>query len=306
MVIQAYAKINLGLDILGRRPDGYHEIRTVMQQIDLCDTLKLTRIREPGVHFKISNIEEVPTVVPADERNLAYRAAAKIIERCGISEGVQIELEKKIPAAAGMAGGSTDAAAVLVGMDELFELRLGRERLYQLGRELGADVPFCIHGGTALCEGIGEKMTPLPPLPECAFLLIKPDVKVSTKEAYESLDREVLDHPDMEAVLHSIRLQDLTGMAGNLKNVFQPPIIRSCPVVGELISRLNETDALCACMSGSGPTVFAVFEDPAGAKHAAEKFTVYHDFFIAVARPVKSSPAALQSVDDYRKMGRIL
>lgn len=282
MKIRAYAKINIGLDILGRRQDGFHEIRTVMQQIDLYDSLKLERTDRSGIFFSCRGGSDE---VPCDDRNLAWQAARKILDLADPGAGVVIDLVKNIPACAGLAGGSTDAAAVLSGMNTLFELGLKKEELLRLGKELGADVPFCILGGTALCEGIGEIMTALPPIPDCSIVLAKPDRKVSTKEAYESLDRESFSHPDMDQVVSAIRQGKLKDLAKHVGNVFQEPVCRKYPEVAELITGFAQTKALCACMSGSGPTVYAVFQNREEAEKAAEKLMEKRNLFVAVTQP---------------------
>lgn len=256
MRLRAMAKINLGLDILGKREDGYHEIRTVMQTVQMYDTLDMYQKSAAGISLT-TNLPYVPT----DERNLVYRAAKLLMEEFDINDGVTIRLEKSIPVAAGLAGGSSDAAAALVGVNKLFRLGLTQRQLMERAATIGADVPFCVLRGTALAEGIGEKLTKLSPLPKCYILIGKPAVSVSTKQAYESLDREEIVHPDMDSVLQAIAGGDLAGMLPHLGNVFEPGVKRAHPVIRQIEDLMEENGACKALMSGSGPTVFGIFDD---------------------------------------------
>ena len=180
--LKALAKINLGLDVLRRREDGYHEVKMIMQTISLCDELELRRTRQPGIQVR-TNLPYLPT----NENNLVYKAAKLLQDEFGMKEGVSIQLRKKIPVAAGMAGGSSDAAAVLWGMNRMYGFGLSRTALMERGVKLGADVPYCILRGTALAEGIGERLTALPPMPKCYLLIVKPGISVSTRFVYENL-----------------------------------------------------------------------------------------------------------------------
>ena len=179
---KAYAKVNLGLDVIRRREDGYHEVRMIMQTVDICDVLTFTRQERPGIVVTTDKEE-----LPGDESNLIYKAARLVTETCSVREGIKIELQKRIPMAAGMAGGSTDAAAVFHGMNEMFGLGMDEDEMCALGVKIGADIPYCVKGGTALAEGIGEILTPLPPVPQCQVLIAKPSVSVSTRSVYENL-----------------------------------------------------------------------------------------------------------------------
>ena len=256
MRLRAFAKINLGLDVLGKRPDGYHEIRTIMQSIDMYDVIEMEPAPEKGICLT-TNLPYIPT----DDRNLVYQAANLLLKEFEIDEGLRIDLKKKIPVAAGMAGGSSDAAATLVGVNNLFHLGLSMEELMKRGARLGADVPFCVMRGTALAEGIGEKLTRVSPAPECYILIGKPSsVSISTKAAYRILDEQgISDHPDIDGILESIRAGDLEGMARRMGNVFEPVQAGFHPVIGEIRDTMEECGAVKAMMSGSGPTVFGLF-----------------------------------------------
>ncbi len=265
MRLQALAKINLGLDILGKRPDGYHEVRMIMQTISMYDVLEIHPRREPGIQLT-TNLPYIPT----DERNLVYKAANLLMEEFHIQEGLRIHLRKFIPVAAGMAGGSSDAAAAFVGLNRLFHLGLSEEALMERSVKIGADVPYCIMRGTALAEGIGEKLTRLDPVPDCFILIGKPGISVSTKAAYESLDLSHLtNRPDIESLMKAIRENDLLGMAASMGNVFEPGIAARHPVIYQIKEQMMETGALASMMSGSGPTVFGIYDSQSKVKNAA-------------------------------------
>ena len=267
MRLRAMAKINLALDVLGKRPDGYHDVRMIMQTISMYDALDIQIKKEPGIELSTN----LP-YVPADSRNLAYKAADLLMQEFHIKEGLQIHLEKFIPVSAGMAGGSSDAAAVLVGVNNLFRLGLSREELMKRGSTLGADIPYCVMRGTALAEGIGEKLTPLPSVPECFVLVGKPPVSVSTKAAYESLRLDAIDQrPDIDGMIESLKAGDLRGITSRMQNVFQPGISEAHPVIGDIIKLMEENGAMKAIMSGSGPSVFGIYEKRKDASNAAEK-----------------------------------
>ena len=255
--INAPAKINLGLDVIGKRPDGYHDLRMVMQTVSLYDSVTLTATRSPGVRVK-TNLKFLPT----DKGNHAYQAAQMLIEEFGIKEGAFIELQKRIPVAAGLAGGSTDAAAVLEGMNQLFGLGLSQKQLRERGVKIGADVPYCILKGTALAEGIGDVLTPLPRIPDCSILIAKPDVRVSTKFVYThlSLD-EHTRHPQIDAQIEAIRQGSLEKMCALCGNVLEDVTIPAHPQIAALKEEMLEGGAFAAMMSGSGPSVFGVFAD---------------------------------------------
>ena len=251
--IEGKAKINLTLDILGKRPDGYHEVSMIMQSIALHDTLSLEKMRE-GIGLTIN----VPWM-KADESNLVWKAAALVKERCGLKGGVNIRLTKRIPVAAGLAGGSADAAAVLRGMDRLYGLRLSDEELCALGAELGSDIPFCLMGGTMLSTGRGEVLRRLKGMPTAWVVLAKPRVSVSTAWAYQNYDEQGAErHPDNEMVEKKIISQDLKAMAPLLCNVLESVTIKKYEVIERYKQLMMEKGALVSMMSGSGPTVFGL------------------------------------------------
>ena len=252
--IKAYAKINLGLDVIGRLPNGYHQVRMIMQSIGLWD--ELTFRKTPGGILLTCDSQELPL----DKNNLIYRAAALLLEKYGISSGVSIHLQKNIPIAAGMAGGSTDAAAALKGVCRLFGLSLSKERLMELGVSLGADVPYCLMGGTALAEGIGERLTALPPLPDCLILAATPRISVSTKYVYQQLDaQELTAHPDIDGMAAALSAKDLPGVLVRMENVLENVTVPAHPVIRSIKDRMRSLGAAGSIMSGSGPTVFGVF-----------------------------------------------
>lgn len=255
--MRAYAKVNLGLDVLRRREDGYHDVRMVMQNIDLFDKICIKKNAGKGITMR-TNLSFLPT----DGSNLACKAAQLLMDEFGLESAVYIDLYKFIPVAAGMAGGSADAAAVLYGMNKLFELGLSLEELMERGVKLGADIPYCLMGGTVLAEGIGEKLTKLKPFPDCYFVVAKPPFSVSTKFVYENL---ILDshtkHPDIDGILAAIEQGDICGVADRLQNVLESVTAKEYPDIEEIKDRMKECGALNALMSGSGPTVFGIFDD---------------------------------------------
>lgn len=255
--LRAYAKVNLGLDVLRRREDGYHDVRMIMQNINLFDKLTIKKKKEAGINIS-TNLPYLPT----DSNNLVYRAAALLIDEFGIEGGVDIDLYKFIPVAAGMAGGSADAAAALYGMNELFGLKLSIGELMKRGVRLGADIPYCLMGGTVLAEGIGEKLTRLKACPDCYFVVAKPPFPVSTKLVYDKL---VIDgstvHPDIDGIMHAIADGDVGGIASRLLNVLETVTAKEYPDIEGIKDKMRECGALNALMSGSGPTVFGIFDD---------------------------------------------
>lgn len=262
--LRACAKINLGLDVLGRRPDGYHDLRMIMQSIRLFDRISMRQTRAEGIRMKTN----LP-FLPADSGNLAVRGARLLMEEFDIREGLFIDLEKHIPVAAGLAGGSADAAAAMVGVNRLFGLGLSLKELMERASRIGADVPFCLMRGTALAEGIGEKLTPLPAPPACFVLLAKPDAHVSTKYVYTHLDLEQLEtHPRIDRQLQALQEKDLAALAGAMGNVLETVTGSLCPQIGEIKKIMKEHGALGAMMSGSGPTVFGLFAERAEAAGA--------------------------------------
>lgn len=267
MDLKALAKINLGLDVLGRRENGYHDVRMVMQSVYLYDNVRLEAREEPGIELS-SNLYYLPD----DSGNIAYKAAQMMIEEFHLEGGVRITLDKHIPVAAGMAGGSSNAAAVLFGMNRLFGLELTRQELMERGVQLGADVPYCILRGTVLAEGIGEKLTVLPSIPKCAVLIAKPPVSVSTRVVYEALDsKEIVKHPDIDGLIRALEEGSLKHAAACMGNVLEDVTILKYPVIREIKQEMMEAGALNAVMSGSGPTVFGLFENKIKARNAQER-----------------------------------
>ncbi|MCR4807804.1 MAG: 4-(cytidine 5'-diphospho)-2-C-methyl-D-erythritol kinase [Lachnospiraceae bacterium] len=269
--LRAYAKINLSLDVTGRRDNGYHDVRMIMQSVGLYDEISLKK-EDPGTEAVSIRLESESLEVAPDKDNLIYRAAALIMEECGIRAGVRIHYKKNIPVAAGMAGGSTDAAAVLKGMNDLFDLGLDDKRLRELGVRIGADVPYCIMGGTALSEGIGEILTPLPPMPDCSILIAKPPVGVSTAYVYNTFDSlEDKYHPDVDAMIKAIENKDIRRIADLLGNSLEGVTVAKHPVIEKIKEIMLGNGALGALMSGSGPTVFGIFDEKDKAEEAAVK-----------------------------------
>lgn len=267
--LKAYGKINLGLDVVRRREDGYHEVRMIMQTVRVYDAIELNRTEEEGIRLS-TNLYYLPD----NENNLGYRAAKLLMDEFGIRDGVEIKMKKFIPVAAGMAGGSSDAAAVLFGLNKMFGLGLSKKELMERGVRLGADVPYCIMRGTALSEGIGEIMTPLPPMPQCRVLIAKPAVSVSTKHVYESLNLPSLGaeaHPDIDAMRAAIEKKDLSGVVSQLGNVLETVTIPENPVIQTLKDKMMEMGADGSLMSGSGPTVFGLFTNQTAAQAAYEE-----------------------------------
>lgn len=265
---KAYAKINLGLDVLGKRADGYHELKMIMQTINLYDQLTFRKTNEPGVTLNVNL-----STLPCNENNLVVKAARAMIDAYQIQQGVQISLAKHIPIAAGMAGGSADAAATLKGMNELFDCGATADELMKLGVKLGADIPYCILEGTALSEGIGEILTPLPAMPSCHILIVKPNINVSTKYVYQNLhlDNSTI-HPDVDGMVTAIEHGDLSGIISRLGNVLETVTVPKYPKVAEIKKEMIRLGALGTLMSGSGPTVFGVFKSYSIAKRCYESF----------------------------------
>ncbi len=264
--IKAHAKINLGLDVLRRRPDGYHEVKMVMQSVGLCDELTLQKIPD-GILLTTDDPE-----LSCGEDNLVFRAAKLMFSTFPVPGGVHIHLQKKIPIAAGMAGGSADAAAAMKGICRLYDLDTSLSGLMELGMTLGADVPYCVLGGTALAEGIGEKLTPLTPAPDFFIVGAKPDISVSTKYVYEHLDAAgIQKHPDIDGMVLSIESGSLQGILDRMGNVLESVTVPAHPVIDTLKRRLRELGAVNSLMSGSGPTVFGIFLSERMAEFACEQ-----------------------------------
>ena len=267
LIKKAYGKINLGLDVLRRRPDGYHEVKMIMQMVDIYDTLTFEK-REDDQIVLSANREEIP----CDESNLIYKAAKLLFDYKQVAYGVNIHLEKKIPVAAGMAGGSTDAAATFTGLNELFELGVSQQELMELAVKVGADVPYCILGGCALSEGIGEVLTPLPNPPYCEMVIAKPDINVSTKYVYENLNLpELKTHPDIDGMREAIEAGSLEGIIERLENVLESVTVKKYGIIQDIKDEMISLGASNAIMSGSGPTVFGFFGSKEEAEAAKEK-----------------------------------
>jgi len=259
--LKAKAKVNFSLDVIRKRSDGYHEVRMIMQTIELHDTVFIEAVKE-GIEVVCSS-----RFIPSGGENIAYKAAGLLVSEYGIKSGVSIRIDKRIPVAAGLAGGSADAAAVFLGMNRLFSLGLSEDRLMALGKRIGADVPFCIKGGTMLAEGIGEVLTELAPIPQLNIVLIKPAIGVSTAWAYRKFDMEMVsEHPDTEGLLKAVCAGNVDFLANNMRNVLETVTLREYPIVKEAKDRLMMLGAVGSMMSGSGPTVFGIFKD----KQAAE------------------------------------
>ncbi len=266
MQLKALAKINLGLDVLRKREDGYHEVRMIMQNVHIYDQILLTKQQEKGIQVK-TNLY----YLPVNENNLVYKAAKLLMDEFEIPGGLSIDLKKYIPVAAGMAGGSSDAAAVLFGVNRMYELRLSLEQLMERGVKIGADVPYCIMRGTALSEGIGEILSPLSPMPPCYILVAKPGISVSTKFVYENLRaNELTEHPDIDGMMKALEVQDLQALTACMKdgNVLETVTAAHYPVIQKLKDLMVHYGALVSLMSGSGPTVFGIFDNRQAAKKA--------------------------------------
>ncbi|HKM03938.1 MAG TPA: 4-(cytidine 5'-diphospho)-2-C-methyl-D-erythritol kinase [Lachnospiraceae bacterium] len=265
MVWKAYAKINLGLDVLQRLENGYHEVRMIMQTVDLYDTLTFCK-QEYGITVT-TDMEELP----GDENNLIYKAAKLIMDTYFIKEGVSIHLCKRIPIAAGMAGGSSDAATTFKGMNELFDLHIPMDEMMRLAVKIGADVPYCLLGGTALSEGIGERLSPLMAPPKCYLLIAKPEIDVSTAFVYGNLNiTKDTKHPNIDGMIQCIADSDLQGMAILMENVLELVTVKKYPIIEDIKNFMKENGALNGIMSGSGPTVFGIFESKLKLENAYE------------------------------------
>lgn len=276
---KAYGKINLSLDVIGKRDNGYHEVEMVMQRVSLHDTVTIKKVAS-GITLNSNNKE-----LPLNEGNIAYQAATLMIAHFHLVEGVEITIDKNIPVAAGMAGGSTDAAAVLLGMNELFALQASEETLAKLALTLGADVPFCLGEKTALAQGIGEILTPLTPLCDCSILISKPNFGVSTKWVYESFDATTkIKHPDTKSLIEAINKEDLQKIAEQMENVLEAVTAKKYPEITELKKLMKAKGALGSMMTGSGPTVFGLFakeEEASQAKNMiAGKFPENANFIV--------------------------
>ncbi len=273
---KAYAKVNLALDVLRKRPDGYHDVKMVMQNIDIYDELEftVTNIKEAAAHVKPCYnimIETNKPELPTDESNLIHKAIRLMFDEYNICGDVLVKLTKNIPVEAGMAGGSTDCAAALKAVNDIFEINASLEDLMRLGKRLGADVPFCLLGKTALAEGIGEILTEVQRLPDCTVLVVKPPVGISTGMIYGNMNcDELKSRPDIDGMLDGLKKNDLGIVALKMENVMETVTARLCPDIEEIKNAMKEKGALNAIMSGSGPTVFGIFDDSEKAWEAAD------------------------------------
>ncbi|MCA1057255.1 4-(cytidine 5'-diphospho)-2-C-methyl-D-erythritol kinase [Rossellomorea aquimaris] len=255
LLVKAPAKINLSLDVLHKRPDGYHEVEMVMTTIDLADRIELTSLQEDTINILSHN-----RFVPDDGRNLAYQAAQLLKDRLDIKKGVAISIDKVIPVAAGLAGGSSDAAATLKGLNRLWGLGLSLDELAELGSEIGSDVSFCVYGGTALATGRGEKIEHLPAPPNCWVILAKPTIGVSTADVYKNLNTSNIKHPDTEAMISALNRQSYRDICDNLGNVLESVTLDMYPEVAQIKDQMERFGADAVLMSGSGPTVYGLVQ----------------------------------------------
>jgi len=268
VVLKARAKINWTLDIVGKRPDGYHEIETVMQSIDLYDTLVLEKSKS-GIYIKHDNTYSIPS----DSRNIAWKAAEIIKKKYGIKEGVRISISKMIPVAAGLAGGSANAAAVLTGLNHLWELGMNEQDMMEFGKELGADVPFCIKGGSSLAKGIGEKLTSFELKRPIWLVVVNPLIRISTRKIFSLWDERAIQpvrRPDAARMIEALSSGDLRGVGNSMENVLELVTASIYPEIQVLKQELIRCGALNSLMSGSGPSVYGIFEDKLKARQAAE------------------------------------
>lgn len=289
MEIFANAKINLSLDVLGTRPDGYHEVCMIMQSVDLHDTLTITKSKTSSIILTCDN-----NSLACDDTNLIIRAAKALMDEVGVSDGVNIHLNKVIPMAAGLAGGSADAAAALVGINRLMGYGLSVDRLKKIGAQLGADIPFCIQGGTCMAEGIGERLTAISSLPDCHIVLIKPPMDVSTKYVYDNLSTDEASHPDVSKMRAFIEDNDLAGVSSTLGNILESVTVKKYPEISDITKALKDLGAAGSLMSGSGPSVFGLFYDAETAEYALDelrkRFTASDpcsEYMMFVCRPAK-------------------
>jgi len=265
--LKSRAKINITLDVIGKKPNGYHDLSMIMQTVNLYDIIYIRKMHAKGIKLT-TNLSWLPN----DEGNIVYQAAKLFKETCEINTGIFIELNKRIPVAAGLAGGSSNAAATLIGLNTLFETGLDQQQLLEMGVKLGADVPYCILGGTALAEGIGDILTPLPPMPNCYVLIAKPKINVSTASVFKSLEISKIDkHPDNKKVIEAIKKGDIDTIASNMCNVLETVTEKKYPVIKTIKERMLKHGAQGTIMSGSGPTVFGIYHSRDQAKRTAYK-----------------------------------
>ena len=268
----AKAKINLTLDVLRKREDGYHDLKMIMAEIPLADTITLTKQADISVSTNLS-------FLPNNEKNIAFCAAKLFFEETGVTGGVGITIDKKIPVSAGLAGGSTDAAAVFHGLNELYETNLPLEKLQTMGNTIGKDIPFCLQGGVALAEGTGDSLTVLDQLPHCFLVLIKPKhINVSTKEIFTTLQASKIElHPDTMGAIRALEQGDIHGLSRRMYNVLEEVTVKKHPLIAELKSVMLEEGALGSVMSGSGPSVFGIFDSLKAAEQARNRLLNYDE-----------------------------
>ncbi|MEH7084902.1 4-(cytidine 5'-diphospho)-2-C-methyl-D-erythritol kinase [Neobacillus drentensis] len=255
LLVKAPAKINLALDVLHKRPDGFHEVEMIMTTIDLADRVELELLNEDKIHILSHN-----RYVPDDQRNLAFQAAQLLKDRFHVKQGVMISIEKTIPVAAGLAGGSSDAAATLRGLNKLWNLGLTMDELAELGSEIGSDVSFCVYGGTALAKGRGEIITQIPAPPTCWVILAKPFIGVSTAEVYRRLAINETVHPNIAGMIEAIHEHDYQKVCSNVGNVLEEVTLNLHPEVALIKEQMKRFGADAVLMSGSGPTVFGIVQ----------------------------------------------
>lgn len=263
---KARAKINLALDVCRRLENGYHEVKMVMQTVDIYDELEFKKRDDPDIILSVNSRDYLGDL----ENNLIFRAAKLMKQQYNIYHGVEIKLKKNIPVAAGMAGGSTDAAATMLAINEMYELGLSKEQLMEQAVRLGADIPFCIMGGTALAEGIGEKLVPLPAPPKASLLIVKPPIMVPTQWVYENLHLDTIEHhPDIDGMVASLEQGDLKGITDRMENVMESVTEKKYPIITDIKKMMLGNGAMNALMSGSGPSIFGVFLEEESARAAA-------------------------------------
>jgi 4-diphosphocytidyl-2-C-methyl-D-erythritol kinase len=271
---KARAKINLSLDVLEKRGNGYHDVRMIMQTVNFGDFVTLSKNSYCKIDILSNN-----KYAPSNEKNTMYKAADLLRQTCGIKDGVNITLQKKTPISAGLGGGSADAAAVLKGMNILFDLGFTLDELASLGKSVGADIPFCIYGGTMLAEGIGEKLTPLNPLPPALCLIVKPKINISTRWVYNALvASDIVNHPDTDLLLNYVKKGDIAGLAANMKNVLEEVTAKKYPIIEYIKKQMIELGALGSIMSGSGSSVFGIFDDKDSLDKCFKFFNVKHEY----------------------------
>lgn len=274
---KAPAKINLAIDVIRKRPDGYHDVVMIMQSVALYDIINLKPVRGGKI-----TVDTDSDLVPKGEENIVYRVAEFLKNKYNVKDGVEIQIEKNIPVAAGLAGGSTDAATTIKLLNKAWGLKMTKGEIMDIAKKIGSDVPFCIEGGTALAEGLGEKLTFLKSLPECFILLAKPEINISTKEVYEGIDiEEIKERPDIKAMIEALNKGNLLRVASKLSNVLEYVTIKKCPLIPEIKNKLIEYGALGSVMSGSGPTVLGIFDDSSKAYYAYDYVkTMVNEIFV--------------------------